>query len=499
VKPTRRERIATAGLVAFALLAYGFWLTNRRLDLWSRGAGLGLTFNSMLEHLLRGEFDVDPAVVGAEGFRRDGRVYAYWGIFGAVLRLPLLLVPGGLELDVTGLSCLVAVSIAAVVKLRTLHLVAGTGLPSATLGTVHWTLALAILFSGAQIQFLRPSIYQEVCLWAGALAALFVCCAVADLVRGGFATGPLCAMATLAGLTLLTRLSTGVGLYTALGLLLVALLVRPATGRGTGGPGPGGTPMPAVRRGGSRVLLPGAILAAFALLAAFVNYRRWGHPLTGADYRLYIMNADYPDRLPRTETYGLFNLARVPFGLVYYLLPVWVLRRADGRLLFEEHQRRLLDMTELPPSSFFLTDPLLVLLLLHAGWSLLHTRRGVGIARLHVVALSAGLAVGPTLMLSAISMTFRYRIEFYPLLEFGAFLGYLLLRRRSPPAWRAGAIRAVAITAAAAGIVLSHAVMVLYKVSLFGPPIDALRGGVLAHYVAAIRSPLPGLGALLGL
>ena len=40
----------------------------------------GMTFNSMLDHLVHGEFDVDPKVVDFEGFLRDGRVYSYWGI-----------------------------------------------------------------------------------------------------------------------------------------------------------------------------------------------------------------------------------------------------------------------------------------------------------------------------------------------------------------------------------------------------------------------------------
>jgi hypothetical protein len=44
----------------------------------AHGGPSELTFKSMLEHLLRAEFDVDPASVGAEGFLRNNRVYAYW-------------------------------------------------------------------------------------------------------------------------------------------------------------------------------------------------------------------------------------------------------------------------------------------------------------------------------------------------------------------------------------------------------------------------------------
>jgi hypothetical protein len=74
------------------------------------------------------------------------------------------------------------------------------------------------------------------------------------------------------------------------------------------------------------------------------------------------------------------------------------------------------------------------------------------------------LSVGGILMLTAISMAFRYRIEFYPLLEFGAFLGvYAFLRySRQPPGrhavWLLG-------SGAIISIVGSHSVLLLYKLS----------------------------------
>ncbi|WP_205665031.1 hypothetical protein, partial [Acetobacter cibinongensis] len=50
-----------------------------------RSDNLLLTFNSMMDHMLHGRFDVDPYCVQKEGFLRNGRVYAYWGIFPAFL------------------------------------------------------------------------------------------------------------------------------------------------------------------------------------------------------------------------------------------------------------------------------------------------------------------------------------------------------------------------------------------------------------------------------
>src|SRR5690348_9369522 len=68
----------------------------------------GLAFNSMLEHMLRGSFDVDPAAITYEGMVRDGRTYAYFGVFVALLRLPFSLVGDLSSTDFTVLSCLLA-------------------------------------------------------------------------------------------------------------------------------------------------------------------------------------------------------------------------------------------------------------------------------------------------------------------------------------------------------------------------------------------------------
>jgi putative flippase GtrA len=482
-----RVRVVSAVLLALAVLSYALWLRGRHFHFLMHGHGFGLTFNSMLEHLLRGEFDVDPGTVGLEGFRRDGHVVAYWGIFCALIRLPLVLIPGGLTRDVTCLSCLVAVTLAAGTKLLTLQLVHDSTPPSTARHVLYWSLVAAVLFSGAQIEFLRPTLYQEVCLWAGALAAGFVYFAVRGIVRGTFSAAALCVMGVLAGLALLTRVSMGIGLYTALALLLIVILIQSVwQGASTG---PEAKSKPSLALLWRQFLAPALVLLVFAMLVGLVNYGRWGDPLVFADYRSYLMNALYPDRLARTEAYGLFNLERVPFGLVYYFLPIWVLVRGDGQLLFEEHQRRLMDATELPPSSFFLTDPLLILVCVYAAWALLSLRRSSGVNRLHVLAIAAGLGAACLLMLSAISMTFRYRIEFYPLMEFGAFLGFFLLCRSRLATISLRAVSTAVIASASLGILASHAVLVLYKTSYFGPPIDLLRRGVVAYYLERIHSP----------
>lgn len=488
-----KERLARIVLLAFAALYYSFLLTGGDFALWGPGKGLELTFNSMLEHLLKGEFDVDPSTVGDEGFARDGSTYAYWGIFLALIRLPLLLVPGGLGLDVEPLSCLIAVWLSAYVKLRTLGLVFRDTERTPVRSLVFWALALSIVFAGPQIEFLKASLYQEVCLWAGTLAAVFVYCAVRGISEARFAVPVLCCMALTAGLVLLTRVSVGVGLYAALGLLLVSIVISETISAHGEAKGNMVIARFVSHALSPRCLLPGVILVAFAALAGLVNFYRWGDPLVFANYDTYIANKFYLDRLPRTEAYGLFNLSRVPFGLIYYLFPIWMLRRGDGQLLFEEDQTRLIDSAELPPSSFLLTDPLLVLLTGFLCWTLASKRVVAEINKVHTLALLAGLAAPCLLMLSAISMTFRYRIDFYPFLEFGAFVGCLILCKVNWNRWSFSRVRAWCVAGTLVGISASELVLFLYKLSPFGPANTYLRDGVFTYYGSQIASHLPWL------
>jgi hypothetical protein len=70
-----------------------------------RPVTMGLVFNSMMQHMLQGRFDVDPAAIltGGEVYVRDGRSYAYFGVFCALLRLPLIAI-GRADLDMTVVS-----------------------------------------------------------------------------------------------------------------------------------------------------------------------------------------------------------------------------------------------------------------------------------------------------------------------------------------------------------------------------------------------------------
>lgn len=125
----------------------------------------GLAFNSMAEHLIAFRFDVDPDAIGAEGFDLGDRTVSYFGIFCALLRVPLVLTPGLAGTDVTWWSCLIATWLATWFQLRAIAL---TWKRDAT-PRQTWLAAgllISVMLGGQHIQFLRPSIYQEVINWA---------------------------------------------------------------------------------------------------------------------------------------------------------------------------------------------------------------------------------------------------------------------------------------------------------------------------------------------
>jgi hypothetical protein len=449
----------------------------------------GLAFNSMLAHLLRGEFDVDPAAIGYEGFVRNGRTYAYFGPFVAALRLPLSLIGDLGTTDFTVLSCLLATVILAGFTLASVLVVWQSLPPSALRMLIGGALIVTALFAGPQIAFLKPSIYQEVVLWANALAAAFVYLALRGLfLRGAFSTGLLTAMALLAGICLNTRVSTAIGLY-AVSALLVARSAWLDRRHGR---------LP-LRRLFPRLLLPLAVLGVFAAAAGAINYERWGNPLTFVDLnRSIAYRTLFPERLLVLAQHGAFDPARIGYGLVYYLFPVWAMRSRDGGFLFEDFQQRFMDSVELPPGSLLVSDPLMVGLAV-VGIVLAWRRRRRAVVDLSAFSLvGAGLALPILLMLTAISMTFRYRGEFYPLLEFLACTGFFFAcSAPSPPS---SSVRALVLAGCVVGVLGTHVSLALYDLSPFGSArdnipdheiVDYYKGRLAVFFSSPPAGPLP--------
>ncbi len=445
--------LATAGLAIW-------WYVLERLPMgehlgFFHLAPLGLGFNSMAAHLLAGRFDVDLDAFIGEAFFVGDRTISYFGIFCALLRLPLA--PFGVlaTLDITGPSCLLAVCLGAWFQLRALQTVYATCPESARRDWLTVAFAVCILLGGQQIQFTRASIYQEVVCWGNALAMGFVWLAVSGLLRG-FGKRTLTGMAVFAGLALLDRVSFGIGLYAALGGLL---LLR-----------------------WRLMLWPSVVLALFIAATAVVNYGRWGDPLVFADFTKYALNQDQtPDRLVRLAEFGTFNWRRIGLGLNYYFVPVWMWIRSDGHLLLAEARARLVDVMELPPGSFLLSDPLLLGM---AAMGLTGLRRKPALPTL---ALLAGLSIPPILMLTAISMAYRYREEFYPFLVLAALLGIQRLCAGGTAFGRG--TRSAIVAAVVVSVLVSHALAAIYAVSPFGDAEQYVEAdGWIGTYLPRLRA-----------
>jgi hypothetical protein len=311
-------------------------------------------------------------------------------------------------------------------------------------------------------------------------------------------------MASLAGLCLLTRASTALGLYIATGLLIIVLAWPPA--------GPLRDRLPLFTRGlaRKRTAVGLGILLGFLALAGIVNYQRWGNPLEFYyDPRTYIGYMNVPIRLQRLEAYGVFNIERLWYGILYYFFPIWTITRPDGQFLFSEFETRMLDAVETPPSSFLLSDPLLLVL---AGAYLLRMPRLAREGLLDLgaaVALMIGLLVPVFLILTFMYMAFRYRMEFYPFLEFSAFLGFygICVNPDEFSALSRNRLSLILIASAGFGIVYSHFALFLHKISPPGhyPPAGTAAGapsptdGWLQYYRFHLKSAFPSLARRLHL
>ena len=451
-------------LVSGAYIYYVFLITNGKFNIGNSSA-LGMTFNSMLEHLLRGQFDVDPQAIGSEGFIHDGKTYSYFGIFPALLRLPLYAVGNLSRYDITRLYCALAATLGLCFKLASVALVRDE-LPKSRLQEITFVvLILSLVFGGAQIQFLKSTIYQETIYWAGALGAAFVYCALHGLIRTReFSTRLIAVMATLAGLELLTRVSTALGLYLAVVLLLVALAWSETNPTSNGI----SCFSRALRCRCNLIAL--AILLVFASLCGVVNYERWGNPFVFADFHTQIVFVRMHFRDPLLTAYGEFNIERIWYGIIYYLCPIWVVIRPDGHFLFSEFELKMFDGVELPPGSFLVSDPVLLILGVTFFWRLPQLRRGHLVNLWAVAALMIGFSIPICLMLTAMDMAFRYRMEFYPFMEFAGYLGFYAMCVR-PDQYSAPLRRrlyCLLIASAGCGIICSHLLLILYKLSQFG-------------------------------
>src|SRR5690348_16665487 len=218
-------------LALFVIGYYAALLTSGNFVLWapavkpgeSGASFFGFVFNSMLLHLLRGDFTVDPYAIKLEAVVRNGQIYTYFGIMPAVLRLPLLPFVDLTRIDVSPLSCCIAASLIALLNVSALRVACIFSKARARSDVLVCALFVTFVLGGPSVSFLKPSVYQEALLWEGVFASAFLVLALRGLtVSDGFSARTVLLMAVVAGCCLLTRVVMATGLYAAI-LALLAL------------------------------------------------------------------------------------------------------------------------------------------------------------------------------------------------------------------------------------------------------------------------------------
>ncbi len=461
-------------LAPFVLWYYAALVTSGSFILWAPAIGpgdsgpsfFGFVFNSMLLHLLRGDFTIDPNAIKLEAVIRNGEIFTYFGVMPAVLRLPLVPFVDLARIDVSPLSCCIAASLAALFNVSALRMACTARPAHARSDMLVCALFASFVLGGPSVPFLKASVYQEAILWEGVFASAFLVLALRGLTAPeGFSPRTLLLMAIVAGCCLLTRVVMATGLYAG----TLALFAWRFGGEMSRCSGDTTRPIHTGLRVGFRLLstprfiAPLMVLALFASGAACINHKRFGNPLVFHDPTLQTIVR--PHGVPALEQYGEFNPRRIPYALMYYFAPVWFIHSSDGDLRFNDYRRRELDLAEPPPSSFFVSDPLL-LVLAAAGFSALLRRDRVALSRPAAGAIAAALAAPPVLMLMAFVMAFRYRMEFYPLFVFLALIGAFGTKPEIAAPRPRSATGLVLL--ASLGIIVSHLVLGAYKLSPWG-------------------------------
>jgi hypothetical protein len=162
-------------------------------------------------------------------------------------------------------------------------------------------------------------------------------------------------------------------------------------------------------------------------------------------------------------------------------------------LFLENTQKRIFHTVELPPSSFFLTDLLslcFIVLLLIAVWR----RRSRNSPRtMQVAAIAAGLLAPSALIMTAISIAYRYRMEFYPEFDFPALLGLYLTVSNPANLERFARFRGWLAAALAISIVGSLASLTLYDLGTTGGTEREVTDGIVSYYHQAAAEKYQGL------
>lgn len=486
----RRFAVASTvgGVAALAVLAVT--ISQGHLTLLAREP-FGNFFDAQARSLLHGDWNVPASEMFIEGFRRNGKIYQYFGVWPALLRMPVLAVSDGLYGRLAQLSMLLGAAVA-LTGLSLLHWRVRQVLrPAAACGRLEAVIVAATTFCfgcGTAFVFLtsRAWTYHEAIVWGVAWSLL----GFERLVA--YATEPsgrrLATVSVLTALAFASRASLGLGLAVGLGVLLLVRVVAVARGR-TARPAAAWTELGALT---VAIVLPVALYAA-------VNFARFGTPFSVPWTDQLLVTVNPHARQVLAENGGTyFGLKFAPTTLVQYLRPDALAPNALFPWLTFPHFRTpvigdVRFYTLDPASSIPASMPAATLLAVLGVVALVRPRTLLGApARALRIAL-VGAVVGCVPVLAIAYVAQRYLADFLPALALAALVGLqILLRRLRAPTTRPLAVAALAVTAVLAGFgIWANLSLTITYQRLLNPSEPAVRASMIA-FQYEVDAHVPG-------
>jgi len=389
--------MSRGSLVAYLLVVVGYWLLVTRFtgELIAT-EWLSSVYDSLGVNLLHGTAEVAPEAIVWEGLKVNGKTYAYFGPFPALVRICLNAFAPQYSGQWSRVSCLLAGALS--VLAFTLAVVRVTSI-NGRLSGVRLEFLRAIMTLGfgfgTPIVYLISCarIYHEAILW-GLCGSMWCVFAISSLcVSRDRVERALLVFASAAFVAILSRVTFGVA------ICLVAPVVFVCGGGSRWWRKAGAIQL--------RCLLFAPLIGAL-LAGAWYNYARFGSPFTFFDYSGFYLNAQ--------ALGGEFNLGRIPDTVWHYL-------GISARYFSSEPPFLLMPTAQYERPNLFPLDwqEQTISLLVASPWLILCSALGplrlteIRDKRLFVVS-SLCFSVQVALILTFYFVTQRYTAEFVPLL-----------------------------------------------------------------------------------
>jgi hypothetical protein len=384
-------------------------------------------YDAQARSIIAGHLDVPRAAIGSEAFIFEGKIYGYFGIGPALLRLPLVLAFNNMDGRWSRSMMMIACTINLVCAYRILRIVAGEQAPSSAAQRVIESLFILCAGIGSTDVFLvaRSFTFHEAIMWGGAFALLFTWALLEYFAR------PRCSLLLLAALfafmSLHSRATAGAGAVLVFCVLIGLLTWRAFKGSNAGGStfGLSSTAKPLLHAciaGLAVIVIVGSYLA--------LNYAKFrtfdGVPLKY--YEFYIQNPHHlevtggrqihPENIP-TAIATYFGV----HGLLFDAKFPWLLPSRDATFVGSPAITAVEGFSTFPVSM-----PALLLLAvigcrpLLGGWN-------EAMRRLRLPAI--GLLLGGGIVFATVAITERYLHDLYPALIVCAAVGVWRIGRES--------------------------------------------------------------------